>query len=114
MRTEVLARGIRLFALDTAALARKYAPRADLQVRMQGVALVGVFLRVSPFAQRAGFDRERLLAATGAALSRFFKKRGAAVVDANLAVVREAYDGVIDVTGAVAARVSNAQVEVAP
>jgi len=113
VRAEILARGINLFALDTAALARKHAPRADLQVRMQGVALVGVFLRVSPFAQRAGFDRERLLAATGAALSRFFKKRGAAVVDANLAVVREAYDGVIDVTGAVATRISNAQVEVA-
>ena len=28
-----------------------------------GIALVGVFLRVSPFAQRAGLDREQLLAA---------------------------------------------------
>jgi len=113
VRTEILARHIRLFALDTAALALKHAPRAELQVRMQGVALVGVFLRVSPFAQRAGLDRERLLAATADALTRFFGKRGAAVVDANLAVVREAYDGVIDVTAAIAATASNARVEVA-
>jgi pyruvate-ferredoxin/flavodoxin oxidoreductase len=113
VRTEIVARRIRVFALDTAALARKYAPRPELQVRMQGVALVGVFLRVSPFAQRAGLDRERLLTATRGALTRFFGKRGAAVVDANLAVVSEAYDGVVDVTAAIAAAASNAPVEVA-
>jgi pyruvate-ferredoxin/flavodoxin oxidoreductase len=113
VRTEILARRVRLFALDTAALARKHAPRADLEVRMQGVALVGVFLRVSPFAERAGLDRDALLAATGNALSRHFGKRGSAVVDANLAVVREAYDGVIDVTSAIAAPVTNAPLEVA-
>jgi pyruvate-ferredoxin/flavodoxin oxidoreductase len=113
VRTEILARRIRVFALDTAALARKHAPRADLQVRMQGVALIGVFLRASPLAERAGLDRERLLSATGSALSRYFGKRGQAVVDANLAVVREAYDGVIDVTALVGAPVTNAPLEVA-
>jgi len=113
VRTEILARRIRVFALDTAALALKHAPRADLQVRMQGVALIGVFLRVSPFAERAGLDRDRLLAATGNALSRYFGKRGSAVVDANLAVVREAYDGVIDVTALVGAPARSAPLEVA-
>lgn len=102
-RTEILERGLRLWALDTAALAQRHAPRPDLLVRMQGVALAGVFLRVSPFAQRAGFDRETLLAALRKQLDRFFGKRGGAVVDANLAVIAEAYDGVIDVTDAVAA-----------
>jgi Pyruvate/2-oxoacid:ferredoxin oxidoreductase gamma subunit len=34
-------------------------------------------------------------------LARFFGKRGGAVVDANLAVVEAAYDGMIDVTGRV-------------
>ena len=55
------ARGIRLIALDTAEMARRRAPRPELVLRMQGVALVGVFLRVSPFAAAAGYDRERLL-----------------------------------------------------
>lgn len=44
------------------------------------------------------------MAAVAAQLRRFFGKRGAAVVDANLAVIRAAHDGVVDVTEAVAAR----------
>ncbi len=100
-RAEMLARRIRLMALDTAALASRHAPRPDLLVRMQGVALVGVFLRVSPFAERAGLDRTALMDAVRARLGRFFGKRGGAVVDANLAVIEEAYDGVIDVTAAI-------------
>ena len=103
-RAEIVARGIRVAALDTAGLARRHAPRADLQVRMQGIALVGVFLRVSPFAARAGFDRERLLGAVRDRLGRFFGKRGGSVVDANLAVIGEAYDGLIDVTAAIGLR----------
>jgi pyruvate-ferredoxin/flavodoxin oxidoreductase len=101
-RAEILGRHIRVTALDTAGLALRHAPRPDLQVRMQGVALVGVFLRVSPFAARAGLDREQLLAAVRERLGRFFGKRGGSVVDANLAVISEAYDDLIDVTAALA------------
>ncbi len=101
-RAEILARRIRVTALDTAGLARRHTPRADLQVRMQGVALVGVFLRVAPFAERAGMDRGRLLDAVRDRLGRFFGKRGGAVVDANLQIITAAYDGLIDVSAALA------------
>jgi pyruvate-ferredoxin/flavodoxin oxidoreductase len=97
-RAELLARRIRVTALDTAALARKHAPRPELEIRMQGVALVGVFLRVAPFAERAGLDRAQLLEAVGTQLGRFFGKRGTSVIEANLAVIAEAWDGLIDVT----------------
>lgn len=101
-RTEILDRGLRLWALDTAALARRYAPSADLAVRMQGVALAGVFIRIAPFAARSGLDRPALMAALRVQLERFFGKRGTTVVDANLAVVEAAYDAVTDVTAAIA------------
>ncbi|HET7182222.1 MAG TPA: 2-oxoacid:acceptor oxidoreductase family protein [Candidatus Limnocylindrales bacterium] len=100
-RAELLARHIRVTALDTAGLARRHAPRPELQIRMQGVALVGVFLRVAPFAAQAGLDRTRLLEAVGDRLGRFFGKRGTSVVHANLAVIAEAWDGLIDVTGTI-------------
>jgi pyruvate-ferredoxin/flavodoxin oxidoreductase len=100
-RAEILARRIRVTALDTAGLARRHSPRADLEIRMQGVALVGVFLRVAPFAGRAGLDREQLLDGVRDQLKRFFGKRGEAVVKANLEVIAEAYDGLIDVTAAI-------------
>jgi pyruvate-ferredoxin/flavodoxin oxidoreductase len=102
-RAELLARRIRVTALDTAALAMEHAPRPDLVVRMQGVALVGVFLRVAPFAARAGLDRAQLMEAVRDRLGRFFGKRGGSVVEANLAVVGAAYDRLIDVTEAIGA-----------
>jgi pyruvate-ferredoxin/flavodoxin oxidoreductase len=102
-RGEILARGIRVSALDTAALAGEYAPTADLRIRMQGVALVGVFLRVAPFAERAGLDRTALLDAVQERLGRFFGKRGGDVVEANMAVITRAYDELIDVSGAIGA-----------
>jgi pyruvate-ferredoxin/flavodoxin oxidoreductase len=97
-RAEIIRRRIRVTALDTAALARARSPRPDLVLRMQGIALVGVFLRVSPFAAEAGLDRQALLAAVGERLGRFFGKRGRAVIDANLELVAAAYDGLIDVS----------------
>ena len=57
-----------------------------------------MFLRVAPFARAAGLGRDALLDAVGERLGRFFGKRGASVVDANLALIAEAYDGLIDVT----------------
>jgi pyruvate-ferredoxin/flavodoxin oxidoreductase len=103
-RADILARRIRVSAMDTAALAALHAPRGDLQVRMQGVALVGVFLRISPFAARAGLDRDALMKAVQARLGRFFGKRGGSVVDANLAVIEAAYDSLIDVSAALGLR----------
>jgi pyruvate-ferredoxin/flavodoxin oxidoreductase len=103
-RAEIFARGIHVWALDTASLARSNAPQPDLEVRMRGVALAGDFLKVAPFRPRAEMTRDEVLAAVGGRLDRFFGKRGRAVVDANLRVVTTAYDTVIDVTGTIGAR----------
>ena len=100
-RADILARGISVWALDTAALARRHAPRPELEVRMQGVALVGVFLRVAPFGPRAGLGRDELMTAVSDRLGRFYGKRGKATVAANLEVIRTAYDSVINVTDTV-------------
>jgi pyruvate-ferredoxin/flavodoxin oxidoreductase len=105
-RRAMLDRRIRLAALDTAGLARRHAPRADLVQRLQGIALVGAFLRLTPFAARAGLGREELLASIRPHLERFFGKRGSRVIDANLALIADAYDGVIDVTAQVTALVA--------
>jgi pyruvate-ferredoxin/flavodoxin oxidoreductase len=112
-RREMLERRIRLAALDTAALARARAPRPELVLRMQGVALVGAFLRLTAFAAAAGLDRDELLGAIRPHLERFFGKRGSRVVDANLDLVAAAYDGVVDVTAAIKAIVAAPRHELA-
>ena len=109
----MLDRRIRLAALDTAGLARKHAPRPDLVQRLQGIALVGAFLRLTPFAAQAGLGRDELLAAVRPGLQRFFGKRGSRVVDANLALIADAYDGVIDVTAHLTAVVAAPRHELA-
>jgi hypothetical protein len=67
------------------------------------VALVGVFLRVSPFAREAGWERDDLLAEVKRRLGRFYGKKGDAVIEANLELIATAYDTAIDVTAALAA-----------
>jgi pyruvate-ferredoxin/flavodoxin oxidoreductase len=102
-RSEIMARGIRVVALDTAELARRHAPRADLVIRMQGIALVGVFLRVAPFAERLGIEPETMFESLRGVLKHYFGKRGGAVVEANLGLIRDAWGSLLDVTAAVAA-----------
>ena len=92
-------------ALDTAALARRHAPRPDLAGPDAGRRpRRRVPARGARSPTRAGLDRDELLAAVQRPLGRFFGKRGGAVVDANLAVIAAAYDGLIDVTAALRRR----------
>jgi pyruvate-ferredoxin/flavodoxin oxidoreductase len=88
---------LRLFALDTLALARDTTPSADLALRMQGIALLGVFLRITPFREQAGLSEEALFAAAAKSLEKYFGKRGAAVVEANLKAVRRGFSEVVEV-----------------
>ncbi len=46
-------RSIRVLALDTAKIAEEVATRPDLVQRMQGIVLLGVFLRYTPFLKEA-------------------------------------------------------------
>ena len=88
-RRSILDRRIRVFALDTAELARRHAPRPDLVGADAGRSPSSACSSaLTPFAERAGLDRDELLDAVRPGLQRFFGKRGAGVVDANLAVDR--------------------------
>ncbi len=90
-RAEIATRDIRVFTLDMAAIAREMAPHQDLVQRMQGIALLGVFLRITPFAERHALSEERLFAALERPLRKYFGRRGDETVQANLACIRRAY-----------------------
>ena len=78
--------------LDTVKLARETAPTPDLIQRMQGIALIGVFLKVCPF--KTGLSEEELFAQTEKALSKYVAKRGTSVVKANMQAIRRAFNEV--------------------
>jgi len=88
---------IRVLAADAAKIAREEAPVADLEVRMQGIVLLGIFLRATPFAQEAGLSDEEVLARSEKALRKYFGKRGEAVVQANMRAVRRGYNEVFEI-----------------
>ena len=79
------------------------APTPELAKRMQGAALVGVFLRVAPLVAERGLTIDELMAAVKGPLAKSVGKRGGAVVDANLELIRAAYVELIDVTDAIRA-----------
>ena len=97
-RAEIIGREINVVALDTLALAKRFAPTPNLATRMQGAALVGVFLRVAPFVKARGLPLDELMAAVKGPLTKQVGKRGGAVVEANLRLIRAAYEELIDVT----------------
>jgi pyruvate-ferredoxin/flavodoxin oxidoreductase len=89
--------GLRLYALDALKIARESSSRPDLQTRMQGIALLGAFLRLTPFRRRAGLAEEGMFASLEKAMTKYFGKRGHQVVEDNLRAARRGYDGVVEV-----------------
>ena len=87
----------RLFALDAWKIARAVSSRADLQVRMQGIILLGAFLRITPFQTKAGLNEEQLFAGVRRSLEKYFGRRGAQVVEDNLLAVKRGYSEPIEV-----------------
>jgi pyruvate-ferredoxin/flavodoxin oxidoreductase len=96
-REEIRKRRIRLLALDAVRIARAAASSPDLQQRMQGIVLLGVFLRTTPFVKRQKLTDEQLFAGVEKALRKYFGRRGDQVVRDNLNAVRAGYTEAIEV-----------------
>ncbi len=97
-RRTIRERRLRLWVLDGGRLAREGSSRADLHTRMQGIALLGAFLRLTPFRERAGLSEEQLFASLDKVLEKYFGKQGPKVIAENLAVARRGYSEVVEVS----------------
>ncbi|MEO5346879.1 MAG: 2-oxoacid:acceptor oxidoreductase family protein [Magnetococcus sp. YQC-9] len=90
---------IRFYGVDTIRIARESCLNdSSLIQRFQGVVLLGVFLRVTPFRQNAGMSEEELFGKVAKPLTKYFGKRGSKVVEDNLAAVKKGYQLVMEVT----------------
>ncbi len=92
---------LRIYYLDMVRIARDVASVADLQMRMQGIVLLGAFLRLTPYASQAGMTDDRLYEGVEKALRKYFGKRGEQVVQDNLTCVRRGYSELHEVPAAV-------------
>ena len=72
-------------------IAREVASVADLEMRMQGIVLLGAFLKLTPYATESGMTDEQVYAGVEKALRKYFGKRGEQVVQDNLTCVKRGY-----------------------
>ena len=89
-------RRIQVLALDTVKIAREAASSPDLEQRMQGIVLLGIFLRCTPFLREQRLTEEQVFSAVERSLRKYFGKRGEQVVRDNLVAVRRGYTEVFE------------------
>lgn len=90
-------KNIKVYYLDTVKIAREVAPTPDLEQRMQGIVLLGIFLKVTPFREQYGLNEEELFKGVEKSIRKYFGKRGEKVVQANLEAVKRGYYEVMEV-----------------
>lgn len=82
---------LRVFFVDMVKIAREVASVPDLEMRMQGIVLLGAFLKLTPYARELEMDDEQVYVGVEKALRKYFGKRGEQVVQDNLTCVKRGY-----------------------
>jgi pyruvate-ferredoxin/flavodoxin oxidoreductase len=75
---------IRVYYCDMVRIAREEADDPDLQMRMQGIVLLGAFLKLTPYAKEAEMSDAQVDAGVEKALRKYFGKRGDQVIKDNM------------------------------
>jgi len=94
-------RKIRVTYCDMVSIAREVASEPDLQMRMQGIVLLGAFLRLTPYAKEAQMTDDQVYAGVEKALRKYFGKRGDRVVQDNLNCVKRGYSELKEIPASV-------------
>jgi pyruvate-ferredoxin/flavodoxin oxidoreductase len=94
---------VRVYFCDMVRIAREVASEPDLQMRMQGIVLLGAFLKLTPYAKEAQMSDEQVYAGVEKALRKYFGKRGDQVVAENLHCVKRGYSEMQEIPAAVIA-----------
>ncbi|HET6575364.1 MAG TPA: 2-oxoacid:acceptor oxidoreductase family protein [Fimbriiglobus sp.] len=93
----------RVYFCDMVKIAREVASEPDLQMRMQGIVLLGAFLRLTPYTKDAAMTDEQVYAGVEKALRKYFGKRGDQVVKENLHCVQRGYSEMKEIPAGVIA-----------
>jgi pyruvate-ferredoxin/flavodoxin oxidoreductase len=84
-------RNLHVYFIDMVQIAREVASKPDLQMRMQGIVLLGGFLKLTPYAKTSNMTDEAVYAGVEKALRKYFGKRGEQVVQDNLNCVKRGF-----------------------
>ena len=90
-RRTIRERNLRVYFVDMVQIAREVASVADLEMRMQGIVLLGAFLKLTPYSAELAMSDEEVYAGVERALRKYFGKRGEQVVQDNLTCVKRGF-----------------------
>ncbi len=96
-RATIREKKIEVLALDTTKIAAEVASKPDLVQRMQGIVLLGVFLRYTPFLKEARIGNVELFERIEKSLRKYFGGRGEGVIKDNLECVRRGFNEVFEI-----------------
>jgi pyruvate-ferredoxin/flavodoxin oxidoreductase len=85
-------KNLHVFYADMVQIAREVASVADLQMRMQGIVLLGAFLKLTPYGRTSNMSDAEVYVGVEKALRKYFGKRGDRVVQDNLKCVQRGYE----------------------
>jgi pyruvate-ferredoxin/flavodoxin oxidoreductase len=92
---------VRVYFCDMVKIAREVASEPDLQMRMQGIVLLGAFLRLTPYASEINMSDEQVYAGVEKALRKYFGKRGEQVVQDNMVCIKRGYSEMQEIPASV-------------
>src|SRR5262245_60482633 len=104
IRQVIREKKVRIYFCDMVRIAREVATELDLQMRMQGIVLLGAFLRLTPYANQAKMSDEQVHAGVEKALRKYFGKRGEQTVKDNLMCVQRGYQETKEIPASVIAQ----------
>jgi pyruvate-ferredoxin/flavodoxin oxidoreductase len=87
----ILDKQLHIYYIDMVQIAREVASVADLEMRMQGIVLLGAFLKLTPYARKSGMTDQQVHQGVEKAIRKYFGKRGEQVVQDNLKCVKRGY-----------------------
>lgn len=111
-RKTIATKKIRLLMLDGFAIAKRHAPTPELETRMMGIAFIGA---VCGHVERVleGADQAAVLEKIRSQIAKKFGAKGGAIVEGNMAVIREGLEATIAVDY-LAAEFANVAAKAAP
>ena len=90
-RKEIRDKKITVIALDTVAIAKEISTQAEFVQRMQGIVLLGIFLKQTPFKDQLKISDDDVFKGVEKAVRKYFGKRGEQVVADNMNCVKRGY-----------------------
>ncbi|MEE8436772.1 MAG: 2-oxoacid:acceptor oxidoreductase family protein [Candidatus Neomarinimicrobiota bacterium] len=110
-QADIKRRKIRILALDTVKIAKEVSSRPELVQRMQGIVLLGIFLKSTPFVEKSNITVDELMEGVERSIKKYFGKKGEQVVKDNLQAVRRGYSEVLQLSEKTIQKLGNEKIE---